>query len=108
MSANQQNSFESMMKPEELKSMTVEALLELRRQIDSRLSERKEELIRQLEQIDKQPVQAGSNARQQQRIAPRYKSRIHPHLVWSGRGVLPKWMRAEMKGTKLTKDDFRI
>lgn len=96
------------MKPEELQSMTVEALLELRRQIDTRLSERKEDLIRQLEQIDNQPLQALRSARQQSRIAPRYKSRIHPHLVWSGRGVLPKWMRAEMKGTKLTKEDFRI
>ena len=29
-------------------------------------------------------------------------------LKWSGRGMLPIWMREEMRGTKLTKEDFAI
>ena len=29
-------------------------------------------------------------------------------MLWSGRGVTPVWMREEMKGTKLKKDDFLI
>jgi len=29
-------------------------------------------------------------------------------LKWSGRGMLPIWIRDEMKGTKLKKDDFLI
>jgi len=29
-------------------------------------------------------------------------------MKWSGRGVTPRWMRAEMKGTKLKRDDFLI
>ena len=39
---------------------------------------------------------------------PKYQSKKSPRLKWSGRGMLPIWMREEMKGTKLTKDDFLI
>jgi DNA-binding protein H-NS len=39
---------------------------------------------------------------------PKYQSKKTRGLKWSGRGMLPLWMRAEMKGTKLTKDDFLI
>jgi len=40
--------------------------------------------------------------------APKYQSRKNPRLKWTGRGMLPVWMRDEMKGTKLKKDDFVI
>ena len=39
---------------------------------------------------------------------PKYRSRKNPKVLWSGRGVTPVWMREEMKGTKLKKDDFLI
>jgi DNA-binding protein H-NS len=39
---------------------------------------------------------------------PKYQSKKSRSLKWSGRGMLPLWMREEMKGTKLTKDDFLI
>ncbi len=39
---------------------------------------------------------------------PKYRSRKNPKILWSGRGVTPVWMREEMKGTKLKKDDFLI
>jgi DNA-binding protein H-NS len=39
---------------------------------------------------------------------PKYRSKKNKSLKWSGRGMLPIWMRDEMKGTKLTKDDFLI
>jgi DNA-binding protein H-NS len=39
---------------------------------------------------------------------PKYQSKKNKPLMWSGRGVTPVWMREEMKGTKLTKDDFLI
>lgn len=42
------------------------------------------------------------------KAVPKYRSRKKPSLKWSGRGMLPVWMREEMKGTKLTKDDFLI
>jgi len=39
---------------------------------------------------------------------PKYRSKKDRKLLWSGRGMVPVWMREEMKGTKLTKDDFLI
>jgi DNA-binding protein H-NS len=40
--------------------------------------------------------------------APKYQSKKNKRLKWTGRGMLPVWMREEMKGTKLTKQDFAI
>ena len=42
------------------------------------------------------------------RPAPKYQSKKDKSLKWTGRGMLPTWMRQEMKGTKLTKEDFAI
>jgi DNA-binding protein H-NS len=42
------------------------------------------------------------------KATPKYRSRKDPKVVWSGRGVTPVWMRDEMKGTRLKKDDFLI
>ena len=39
---------------------------------------------------------------------PKYQSRKDKSLKWTGRGLMPRWMRGEMKGTKLTKDSFLI
>jgi DNA-binding protein H-NS len=39
---------------------------------------------------------------------PKYQSKKDRSLKWSGRGMTPVWMREEMKGTKLKKDDFLI
>jgi DNA-binding protein H-NS len=39
---------------------------------------------------------------------PKYQSKKSKKLKWSGRGLMPVWMREEMKGTKLTKEDFAI
>jgi len=39
---------------------------------------------------------------------PKYQSKKDRRLKWTGRGMLPVWMREEMKGTKLTKENFLI
>jgi DNA-binding protein H-NS len=39
---------------------------------------------------------------------PKYQSKKNASVKWSGRGMTPVWMREEMKGTKLRKDDFLI
>jgi DNA-binding protein H-NS len=39
---------------------------------------------------------------------PKYQSKKDKSLKWTGRGMTPVWMRNEMKGTKLKKDDFLI
>lgn len=38
----------------------------------------------------------------------KYQSKKNPVMKWSGRGMTPIWMREEMKGTKLKKEDFAI
>ena len=93
------------MSPDEISSLNIEDLLSLRRHIDQVLSVRRDQLEQQLRQIG---GDLSSGAKATAKIAPRYRSRKDPKLQWSGRGALPRWMRAEMKGTKLTKDDFRI
>ena len=39
---------------------------------------------------------------------PKYQSKKNKSMKWTGRGMLPTWMREEMKGTKLTKENFLI
>ena len=48
------------------------------------------------------------NTRKRAPAKPKYQSKKQKGLKWSGRGLMPVWMREEMKGTKLTKDNFLI
>ena len=48
------------------------------------------------------------NARAGKRAKPKYQSKKDKSVKWSGRGMTPVWMRDEMRGTKLRKDDFLI
>jgi hypothetical protein len=48
------------------------------------------------------------NTRKRAKPKPKYQSKKTRGLKWTGRGMLPSWMREEMKGTKLTKDSFLI
>src|ERR1041384_8679235 len=38
---------------------------------------------------------------------PKYQSKKHKRLKWSGRGLMPGWVREETKGTKLTRSEER-
>jgi DNA-binding protein H-NS len=42
------------------------------------------------------------------KVKPKYQSKKNKSLKWSGRGMLPVWMREEMMGTKFTKENFLI
>ena len=94
-------------------SMSVAALLKMRDDIGDVLSRRASELKKELSQLadwnskaDKAPkVRRG---RKGKKVAPQFRSKKDPKVVWSGRGGTPRWMKAEMKGTKLTKESFRI
>ena len=46
--------------------------------------------------------------RKRAKAQPKYQSKKDPKVKWSGRGMTPIWMREEMKGTKLKKEDFLI
>jgi DNA-binding protein H-NS len=53
-------------------------------------------------------VSGAGKKRTRKKATPKYRSRKNPKILWSGRGVTPVWMRDEMKGTRLKKDDFLI
>jgi DNA-binding protein H-NS len=91
-------------------TMSVDALFKLRDEITEALSSRTADLQRQLAKLTgAQMKRAAKKTRKKAgKVAPQFRSKKDPKLVWSGRGGTPRWMKAEMKGTKLTKESFRI
>jgi DNA-binding protein H-NS len=41
-------------------------------------------------------------------VAAKYRDPANPQNVWTGRGRMPRWMVAAMKGGKAKKEDFLI
>ena len=96
-----------------LASMSVAALLKMRDDISEVLSRRASELKKELSQLtdwgSKAPKgQTVRKGRKGKKVAPQFRSKKDPKVVWSGRGGTPRWMKDEMKGTKLKKENFRI
>ena len=97
-------------------SMSVASLLKMRDDIGEVLSRRASELKKELSQLTdwgskEAKAPRGGKARKVRKgkkVAPQFRSKKNPKVVWSGRGGTPRWMKAEMKGTKLTKESFRI
>jgi DNA-binding protein H-NS len=105
----------------QLKTMDVSALLELRGKIDAILTGRRKELEDQLAAFGSNsgghlvsttrtaPLKiSNGKVGKRAKAAPKYQSKKDKSVKWSGRGMTPIWMREEMKGTKLKKDDFLI
>jgi len=101
--------------------MDVSALLSLRGKIDALLAAKRKEFEAALAALGSDRVGSGKIAKSSAKIAngrgkkgkrakaaPQFRSKEDSKVVWSGRGMTPNWMRAEMKGTKLKKEDFRI
>jgi DNA-binding protein H-NS len=104
-----------------LASMSVDALLKMRDEIGDILARRADELQRQLSALTgsgpkRQTRGPGRKTRKGRKrkslkgrkVAAQFRSKKDPRVTWSGRGATPRWMKAEMKGTKLTKESFRI
>src|SRR5262245_41496120 len=95
-----------------LSGMSVEALMDLRKRVDQMLFERRAELQKQMERLDraiafltgprgKVPV----SALKARKVPPKYRSPSGE--TWAGRGARPRWLVAAIKrGKKL--DDFLI
>lgn len=90
-------------------------ITQLQRLLAKKISEQRTELERQLAALGdafgtprrgRPPKLARTGTRR--KAVPKYRSKKKPSLKWSGRGMTPVWMREEMKGTRLTKDDFLI
>lgn len=100
----------------QLKSLDVSALLALRSRIDALLAAKRKEFEGALAALGDWGS-AGKIARakavngktgKRAKAKPKYQSKKNPKVKWSGRGMLPIWMREEMKGTKLKKENFLI
>jgi DNA-binding protein H-NS len=90
-----------------LARMNVEALMNLRKQVDERLAELRTELQKQLAAITPAKGKAirVSSSLRGRKVPPKYRSRSGE--TWAGRGQRPKWMVAALKrGKKI--DDFLI
>jgi DNA-binding protein H-NS len=88
-----------------LKRMNVQALMNLRTQIDRRLAELRAELEKQMDALIGQPKRKASSSLRGRKVPPKYKSAKGE--TWAGRGAKPKWMaEALKKGKKM--EDFLI
>src|SRR5260370_1621086 len=85
-----------------LKGMNVQALMNLRNQIDERLAELRTELEKQLAALTGKAPAKGSAGKslKGRKVPPKYRSAKGE--TWAGRGARPKWMvEALRKGKKL-------
>jgi DNA-binding protein H-NS len=92
-----------------LSGMNVEALMDLREQIDETLVERRAELETQLARMGKAiavvGVRGGRSTLKGRKVPPKYRSRSGE--TWAGRGARPLWLADAIKGGKKL-DDFLI
>jgi len=95
------------------KSMTVEALMDLRKRVDEMLYRRRAELEKQLERMGRaiavvgggRVVRGGGSPLKGRKVPPKYRSPSGE--TWAGRGAKPRWLVAAIKGGKKL-DDFLI
>jgi DNA-binding protein H-NS len=95
-----------------LSRMDVQSLMDLRKQVDEMLLQRRAEMQKQLEKMDDAiALRTGPRGRARtsvlkgRKVAPKYRGPSGE--TWAGRGARPRWLVAAMKeGKKL--DDFLI
>jgi DNA-binding protein H-NS len=99
-----------------LKSMSIDALIDLRGKIDgvlgSKVADERRNLESELAKLDRfdpgaarGKAAAGRGVRG--KVAPKFRNPENPSETWAGRGLKPRWLAAAIKaGGKL--DDFQI
>jgi DNA-binding protein H-NS len=93
-----------------LSRMTVEALMDLRKQVEARLVEHRAQLEKQLERMGRavagpRVVRGGGSALKGRKVRPKYRG--PKGETWAGRGARPRWLVAAIKGGRKI-DDFLI
>ena len=94
-----------------LSGMTVEALMDLRKQVEEMLVEHRAQLEKQLERMGRaitgpRVVRGGGSALKGRKVPPKYRGPSGE--TWAGRGARPRWLVDAMKGGKKKLDDFLI
>jgi len=92
-----------------LSGMSVDALMDVREQVDEMLVKRRAEIEQQLKRMDvaggARIARRGRTALKGSKVPPKYRGPSGE--TWAGRGVKPRWLVAAIKeGKKL--DDFLI
>jgi DNA-binding protein H-NS len=83
-----------------LSGMNVEALMDLRNQVNKRLLERRAEIEKQLATLDGHKAMSGKSSLKGKKVPPKYRSPSGE--TWAGRGARPRWMvEALKKGKKM-------
>ena len=93
--------------------MSIDSLVELRDSISAILFRRVADIQRQLSSLGGAIMPSGPDGNSRsplkgRKVPAKYRSKKDPNLTWAGRGVTPRWMRAEMKARKLKKEAFLI
>jgi DNA-binding protein H-NS len=101
-----------------LSGLNLEGLVALRHRLDGLIGElvetRRRELMAEMEQLSSFTRNAQAPAKPTAtRMRPpakkkRYRSKLHPHLIWEGRGRRPKWLEEEMAATGEPLESFLI
>jgi DNA-binding protein H-NS len=84
-----------------LGSMSVDALLKLRQDIDKALDRKASELRSQLSMLGRPAIQRGSRLKGR-KVPPKYHSPSGE--TWAGRGARPRWLVAAIKRGKKVED----
>ena len=90
-----------------LSGMTVEALMDLRKQVEETLVRRRAEIEKQLKALGggRRVVRGVGSPLRGRKVPPKYRSRSGE--TWAGRGAKPRWLVDAIKrGKKL--EDFLI
>ena len=92
-----------------LSEMSIEALMELREQVDEKLLNRRAEIEQQLRRMDAaggaRVMRRGGSALKGLKVPPKYRGPSGE--TWAGRGARPRWLVAAIKGGKKL-DNFLI
>ena len=96
-----------------LSAMTVEALMDLRKQVDEMLLEHHAEIEERLKRMDRaialvagrRVVRGGGSTLKGRKVPPKYRGPSGE--TWAGRGARPRWLVAAIRGGKRL-DDFLI
>jgi DNA-binding protein H-NS len=89
-----------------LSSVSVDALLKLRDEVEKALSRRAKELHDQLSRLGRAPaLRGGRSTLKGQKVPVKYRDKSGN--TWAGRGAQPVWLREKLKaGAKL--EDFAV
>ena len=91
-----------------LSGMNVEALIDLREQVEETLVKRRAEIEQQLKRMDGVAVAGGARGGSKlkgKKVPPKYRG--PKGETWAGRGARPRWLVAAIKGGKKI-EDFSI